>query len=120
MVQPAVYFFHPVIHAADPIVVQPSSYIFFDIVQGGLNALSFPSGRKVFQSRLELPPRLRMNFDVDATTVPSQCEAEKFKILDCKHADCSAFLSIDRQFQCPFKISGCALQEPFRGSLALC
>ena len=60
---------------------------------------------------------------MDATLIKfstaDSCKAKKLKISDCKHADSTAFLSINCKFQLFFKIFHTAFQESLRCSLAL-
>ena len=55
-----------------------------------------------------------MNADINATSVPSQCEAKELKISDCKHTHCSAFLPVYCKFQCFLKILRTALKQSLR------
>ena len=60
-----------------------------------------------------------MDSYIDAASISPQRESEIFEVLRCEHADRSAFLLVDFQFQFPLQI-GCALdQDSLRGSLAL-
>ena len=119
-VQPSVEIIDRVLHACDPVVVHPSSDIDLDLFQTWSDALTASTGRVFAQMVFELLHRLRVNADIDASTVPSQCKAEILKISDRKHADDTAFLLIYLQFQGFFKILRARLQKPLGGSLALC
>ena len=59
-----------------------------------------------------------MNADIDSSAIPSQSEAEKFKISDRKRTDDTAFLLVHFEFQCSFEILRARLQEPLCGSFA--
>ena len=60
-----------------------------------------------------------MNANVDTVPIPSQCKAKKLKISDCKHADSTAFLSVDCKFQLLFQIFRTAFQKSLRCPFAL-
>lgn len=112
MVQPSVCLVNSALHACYPIIVQPSPRINLYLFQRWFDTLYSPPGREDFQGFPELLPWLWMNFDEYPTSVPSQCKAEEFKISGCKHAHCTALLSVHRQFQFPFQITDTAFQQP--------
>ena len=120
MAQPLVQFVYAILHARYPVVVQPTSHIYFYLGQRCRQFLHPPPGRKFFEFGFHLLPRFRVDSYIDAASIFPQRESEIFELLRCEHADRSAFLLVDFQLQFPLQISCALVQYPLRGSPALC
>ena len=120
VLEPSVDVIYVVLHTCKSVVVKPSPRIHLDFLKAWLDWLTSLTGRSLLQSKLKLLPWLRMNSDINAFSVPSQCKAKEFKISDCKHADSTALFSVGCKFQPLLKIFCTAFQESLWCSPALC
>ena len=120
VIEPSVDVIYVLLHTCNSVVVKPSPRIHLDFLKAWLDWLTSLTGRQFLQSGLELLPWLRMNSDINALSVPSQCKAKEFKILDCKHTDSTTLFSVDCKFQPLLKIFCTAFQESLWCSPALC